>query len=168
MWQHVLTAECWWEAIVLKAWLLCLVLAFWRTLFQESYGLFRYFVNLRCAAMLFLDRRGFLLVIISNKPFFISWTLTFKMLSEVCSVRCSSWVFCCLSEYYTDWCRDEFAGISTPGKTSNSYQCFPLGNNLPYCTIIDFRLFGNGHVNLSRLMGSNNCFFKITTTGILP
>lgn len=50
---------------------------------------------------------------------------------------------------------------STPDKISNYIECFPLVNNCPHCSMSDFRLFENGLITLRRLIGSNNCFFKI-------
>lgn len=57
------------------------------------------------------------------------------------------------------WPGGEFPGMSTLGKISNCLKCFPLVNFF-FLRLKNygFKLFGNGIINLSRMMGSNRCF----------
>ena len=102
-----------------------------RTFFQKSCGLFRCnFGNLSCAALLLLEKRGFLL-----QPFLTN----FNMLAEACRV----WD---VALGFLVWHWRELAGSSITGKIDNSQmfstckKSFQLWNDIhlfvwkwPYC-----------------------------------
>ncbi len=44
--------------------------------------------------------------------------------------------------------------MSTPGRVGVCFECLPLVNNRPHCGMMDFILFGNGHITLPRLMAA--------------
>jgi len=50
------------------------------------------------------------------------------------------------------WLWGVFAGTSTHRKIGNCLECYELVNNLPHCKILGFKLCGNGHKTLPRLM----------------
>lgn len=127
-----------------------LVLTVLMSLFQESCLLWSNILNLSHVGMFLLERRGFLLVVLPNKPYSfslfltgLSWLLTFNMITEACRVRDVSQVSCNLSEHCTVGPWSEFVGMSTPGKTGHSHKCFPLVNNISHSRMTD-SFFGNG------------------------
>lgn len=54
----------------------------------------------------------------------------------------------------------EFAGIFTPEKIGDRFECFPVVNNCSHCKMMDFRLFGNDPITFPRSMGSRSYFFN--------
>ena len=60
----------------------------------------------------------------------------------------------CFAIYLRLHSLSEFAWMSTPGKIGHCLEYFPLLNNLPQCTMMDFKLFGNNLITLPRLMGA--------------
>lgn len=43
--------------------------------------------------------------------------------------------------------------MATPEKIGNGLECFPLVNNLPHCGMMNFKLLGNGLINLPIIAG---------------
>lgn len=64
------------------------------------------------------------------------------------------------SEHGTVWPWAECPGTYIPEKTGKSLECFSVVN-LSHCRTMNLKLFANGLISLHKLMGSNNCFFKV-------
>lgn len=93
----------------------------------------------------------------------------FNMLTEACSMRCSSWVSWNFSEHCTERLTLECMYLERiyRGKTGNCLEGFPLVNNLSHCRMMDLKLPGNSLINHLMMMGSNSCFSK-TIAAVVP